>query len=127
VNDNGDGTNDQAACYDSQSQYRYYDISPIQQDVCRGKVEVITCSFNLGTNDTYQWQSSKNNLTWTDIVGATQNTYHPADQKPGIVYYRIVVNNNDVSNPEIINSASVRIRVRACVLPVNHNISAMGY
>ena len=127
VNDNGDGTNDQAVCYDNQSKYRYYSISPIIQDVCRGKVEVITCSFNLGTNDTYQWQSSKNNLTWTDIVGATQNTYHPVNQKPSIVYYRIVVNNNDVSNPEIINSASVRIRVRACVLPVNHNISAMGY
>ena len=129
INDKGDGNDDQLVCDNANTQYIYYGILPTEQDLCVGNVKEMTCSFSLGTNDTYQWQSSKNNLTWTDIPGATQNTYHPIDQKPGIVYYRVLVDNNDSnpSNREVIESASVRLRVRSCVLPVNHNISVMGY
>ena len=127
ANDSGDGQNEQEVCSDSQSFYYYYGIFPTQQDVCAGKVKQMTCSFTLGATDSYQWQSSKDNHTWTDISGATAVSYTPANQKRGITYYRVVVNNNNASNPEIINSESVRLRVRSCQLPVNHNISVMGY
>ena len=127
INDNGDGANDQAVCDDSQGQYRYYAILPTWQDVCAGKAKPITCWFTLGATDSYQWQLSKDNATWTDIAGATAVSYTPANQKRGVTYYRVVVDNNNASNPEVINSESVSIRVRSCQLPVNHNISVMGY
>ena len=125
INDRGDGNDDQRVCDSSASQYRYYGILPTQQDVCAGKVKEMTCSFNLSSNDTYQWQSSKNNVTWTDISGATAVSYTPANQKRGVIYYRVVVTNN--TDTETVNSESVRLKVRSCLLPVNHNISVMGY
>jgi len=125
INDNGDGTSDQAVCDDSQSQYRYYGLLPTTQDVCQGKIGQISCCFSLSANDTYQWQSSKNNKIWTNVSGATSINYTPANQKPGIVYYRVVVTND--TNTETVNSESTHLRVRSCILPVNHNISVMGY
>jgi hypothetical protein len=125
VNDKGDGIDDQDVCDDLLSQYTYYGVLPTDQDVCAGNVKEMTCSFNLSSNDTYQWQSSKNNVTWTDISGATVVSYTPVDQKRGVVYYRVVVTND--TDTETVNSESVRLKVRSCLLPVNHNISVMGY
>ncbi len=31
----------------------------------------------------YQWQSSKNGITWTDIAGATDETFTPGDEEAG--------------------------------------------
>jgi len=125
INDRGNGLNDQVVCDDSNSQYRYYGILPTQQDVCAGKVKEMTCSFILSGSDTYQWQSSKDNATWTDIAGAIAVSYTPANQKRGVTYYRVVVTN--ATDTETVESESVRLRVRSCQLPVNHNISVMGY
>ena len=126
LNDKGDGRlNDQEVCRDSQSQYRYYGLLPTEQDVCAGKVGELACSFTLngGTNH-YQWQSSKNGQIWENITDAPDaSKYTPANQRQGIIYYRVVVSDG----VETINSESVKIRVRSCQLPVNHNISVMGY
>jgi len=126
INDAGDGLNDQQVCDDTKSQFRYRGLLPTQQDVCMGKVEKIRCSFTLGSNDSYQWQSSKDDYTWENIADApNQDNYTPANQRRGIVYYRVVV--TDTNTSETVNSESVKIRVRSCKLPVNHNISVMDY
>jgi len=124
INDNGDGTKDQAVCNSDKGQYRYYGIIPSQQDVCLGKTVEIKCSFVLpGGGNTYQWQSSPNGITWTDIDGATNNTYSPPGKKRSTTYYRVVVKDGT----ETIESIQARVRVRACQIPVNHNISVMDY
>ena len=95
------------------------------QDVCPGQATAITGNFVLPSGGTnfYQWQSSKNNLTWTAIAGATTASFLPPGQKSGITYYRVEIDNGS----ETAYSEPVRIKVRSCVLPVNHNISVMGY
>jgi len=124
INDHGDGKDDQEVCDSSKGQYRYYGIIPTQQDVCLGKAVTINCSFVLpGGTNTYQWQSSPNDFTWTDIPGATSNTYSPNDKKRSRIYYRVVVQDGI----ETINSVSSFLRVRSCQIPVNHNISVMEY
>ncbi len=44
---------------------------------------------------TYQWQSSTDNVTFTNIAGATNNTYQPAFLNNGSddVFYRLIINN----------------------------------
>ncbi len=123
LNDNGNGVDDQTVCDDSQSRYRYYGLLPTEQVVCLGKPQIITCSFTLGTNDTYQWQSSKDNFVWNNIQGATTISYDPVNQKRGITFYRVIVTNGTEKE----NSVPIMVRVKSCQIPVNHNIGVMGY
>jgi hypothetical protein len=55
---------------------------------------------------TYQWQSSTNNSTWTNISGATSSTYSPGPLTAS-TYYQLVVTSNGVSA----TSSSVEITV----------------
>ena len=54
---------------------------------------------------TYQWQSSSDNSTWTNISGATSATYSPAPLAAGIYYYRLQV----FGGGQTANSNAVRI------------------
>ncbi|MDR2955667.1 MAG: IgGFc-binding protein [Prevotella sp.] len=99
------------------------------QEVCMGKAEAIDASsFTLpdgSTPTSYQWQSSKDNAIWANIAeNGTGSSYNISPQRRGVTYYRVVVT-SDTS--EKVESASSRIRVMSCKLPVNHNISAMEY
>jgi len=131
INDNGDGTNHQAVCNDSQGQYRYWGLLPTQQDACLEKAKDIniTCCFTLSStgNDSYKWQASKDGVTWPSgyISGATSVSYIPSAQKRGTMYYRVEVTDDDTL--EKVFSEPAKIKLRSCQLPVNHNISVMGY
>ena len=97
---------------------------PTDMDDCAHKLGPITCNFTLPGTTTYQWQSrAESSATWIDITGATTNTYTPVNQRRGITYYRPMV--KDETNT--VYSDPVKVRVRSCRLPVNHNISVMGY
>ncbi|MFT3704798.1 MAG: DUF6443 domain-containing protein [Agriterribacter sp.] len=54
----------------------------------------------------YQWQSSSDNSTWTNIAGATQNNYTPLSVASA-TYYRAVITSNGVSA----NSASAFVNL----------------
>ena len=124
INDNGNSLNHQVVCNDDLSVINNLGISPIYQDVCIGNIGELTCGFTLpGGTNTYQWESSKDDQTWIPITGATANKYTPANQKRGETYYRVVV----TAGGDTESSSSAKIRVRSCRLPVNHNISVMGY
>ena len=56
---------------------------------------------------TYQWQSSANNSTWTDISGATLSTYSPPALSASTYFRRTVI--SGILPP--VYSASVRITV----------------
>jgi hypothetical protein len=45
----------------------------------------------VGSSLTYQWQSSLNNSTWADIVGATSATYDVPSGLTATTYYRRIV------------------------------------
>ena len=55
-------------------------------------------SFCTGTGPTYQWQQSTDQTTWSDIPGATSNTYDvPSYSTLGTIYYRRSANNGTLT------------------------------
>jgi hypothetical protein len=101
-----------------------FKILPTEMDDCVHKLGPITCNFTLPGTTTYQWQlRAESSAIWVDITGATTNTYTPVNQKRGLIYYRLIV--KDETNTAY--SDPVKVRARSCRLPINHNISVMGY
>lgn len=92
-------------------------------EACIGNALPITSSFTLDDVETYQWQQSRDKITWADVTGATTNTCIPFDKKTGIMYYRMAV----TCDTKTVYSESQAVRIKSCQLPVNHNISVMGY
>ncbi|MDN3586555.1 PKD domain-containing protein [Pedobacter aquatilis] len=63
------------------------------QTICEGTpVNPLTGSLPTGANGTfiYQWQSSFNGTTWTDVAGATAKDYTPPQPTVSIRYRRLV-------------------------------------
>jgi hypothetical protein len=82
-------------------------------------LEVIGASAPTGSGTTtYQWQSSPDGVTWTDITGATSFTY-----TPGVLYqttwYRWGVR-SDLCGLAYTNAAEVRVSPR--LIPVNPHL-----
>jgi len=75
-----------------------------------------------GCGLTYQWQSSPNNATWTNITGATSSTYTPS--VTSATYYRCVVGCAGTAN-----STSVLITPSSCILVSggNYTISSCPF
>ncbi|WP_280748672.1 IgGFc-binding protein [Parabacteroides sp. PF5-9] len=100
-----------------------FEITPNDPEVCIGNTQRLTCGFTLSGTTTYQWQSSPNRSTWTDIQGATSSHYDLVSRQRGVVYYRVVLSNGS----QTVYSEPARVKVVSCSLPVNHNTSVMGY
>ncbi len=75
-----------------------------------------------GTNS-YRWQISRDQVAWTDIQDATSASYTPSNKRRGTFYYRVEVTNGQ----ETVYSVPSKLRVKSCRIPVNHNISVMGW
>jgi len=115
LNDKGDGNRDQLACGSFFGKY-HFGFANIED--CRGNAKILTCNITLSGTNTYQWQSSIDGFAWADILGATEDTYNVANQKPGITYYKVVVSNGT----ESADGALTKMTVYGCVMPVNPNI-----
>lgn len=101
-----------------------YGITPLFQEDCSDALDPLNCDLTSSSQSyTYQWQISKDGINWIDISGATSSIYNPQGQKRGLTYYRVVFNEGNLS----IESPIIKVKVNSCVLPVNHNISAMDY
>ena len=73
---------------------------------------------------TYQWQSSTDNSTWSNISGATSKTYTPPTSAAGIKYYRCVATATSGSVTKTANSSSAKITVIQATAPVfTYNLS----
>lgn len=71
--------------------------------VCPGGIVFLSLSGNsIGTGQTYQWQSSPNNVTYTNIPGAATDTFSVAVNSN--TYYRCVI-----TCGASVNSASVQV------------------
>jgi len=97
-----------------------FNISPTTQEVCKDNIGEMSTDFYISDADTYQWQYSIDNVTWTDIPGATAYTYKPAYQEPETGHYRIVV--TDKTGTETLESVGAKVISRRCIMPVNPNI-----
>ncbi|MCE3279059.1 MAG: hypothetical protein K0S44_1250 [Bacteroidetes bacterium] len=76
--------------------------------ICLGATTALSLSGHTTTGVTYQWQSSPNNSTWTNVTGATSATYTASPTST--TYYRCVIS---CSTPGItsVNSSSVLVTV----------------
>ena len=88
------------------------------QTICNGNVPAqLTAVPATGGSGgfTYQWQSSPNNISWTDITGETGPTYSPLALTT-TTYYHIIATATGTPVCGSVTSASVAITVQA---PVN--------
>lgn len=67
-----------------------------------------TLNGNGGTL-TYQWQRSDDDNAWSDIEGATADSYTPSTAEEKTVYYRAAVTNNHSGLSETVYSKSAHI------------------
>ena len=65
----------------------------------------------------YQWQSSANNSTWSNIAGATSNSYTAPTSVAGTTYYRIVVTNTAGGSTASTTSNSVYVTASDVTTP----------
>lgn len=59
---------------------------------CIGGTQALSVTATGGTPSiTYQWQSSTDNVSFTDLTGATSATYTPASTVAGTTYFRVII------------------------------------
>ena len=95
---------------------------PAQVNFCGpGTPGQITGSLPTGGSGTYtyQWQSSTDNVTFTDIAGANGQSYTPP-ATTGTFYYRRTVTSGACSTPQV--TAAVTITIQSVI--ANNNITA---
>ncbi len=84
------------------------------QTICSGGdpailVEVSPASGG-GTSLSYQWQSSTDNITFTDIIGATNTTYDPPVLTQATWYRRIAISSiNNVDCSDFSNTVAITL------------------
>jgi len=64
-------------------------FSPVSPVWVGTTVTASASASSTGTGLTYQWQSSSDNSTWSDIGGATSATCTPSTASAGTTYYRL--------------------------------------
>jgi hypothetical protein len=84
--------------------------------ICTGTSVLLSVSSASG--DKFQWQSSPDNATWTDITGATSPTYTTGPLTQSVWYKR----KTGANNCPMVESGSVRVGVSSCTLPVNPHL-----
>jgi hypothetical protein len=89
-------------------------------EVCVREQTTLTAEVTGGDGFyTYQWQSSADGLSWTNIAGATSASYGPVVQiRSGAYYYRRVT--SDTTCGTVYNL--VTLNVKACYILVNPNV-----
>jgi len=100
-------------------------ITPAAQSVLTGAATAtLTATAASGGNGsyTYQWQSSYDNVNWSNIGGATSLTYNPGTANTN-AYYRLAV----TSNGQTVNSGTATITVTNCPQLSTSPTASMNY
>ena len=88
--------------------------TPTTLNVCEGTTTThnLMATVSAGyTTPTYQWQLNTNGLGWTDIAGATSNSYVASQSAAGIYQYRLSVGEGAVSSNCRVASAVLTLAV----------------
>lgn len=83
-----------------------------------GTAVALSVSATSNGTVTYQWQSSNDNSTWSNISGATSANYTPPTNTAGVKYYRCVATATGGSQSNTANSSSASITVIQATAPV---------
>ncbi|MCP9761317.1 immunoglobulin domain-containing protein, partial [Lacihabitans soyangensis] len=87
--------------------------------VCEGASVTLTATRSNATGTfSYQWQSSSDSLSWTNI-SATGLTFNPSSSSPGTVYYRIIASASGLGCGSDTSSVSKVIVVPGLSVSVN--------
>ncbi len=94
------------------------------QSVCSGQTPAAFTSVSNASSATcsvpaisYQWQSSTDSLNWTNISGATANTYAPGTITSTTFYRRVYT---DYCNSVISNVVKVKFSTSSAGLPITY-------
>ncbi len=100
-------------------------VTPASQTVSPNATPaVLGCAPSGGSGTyTYQWQSSADNVTYTNIGGATAASYNPPALAGGNTWYRVVVTSNGVTA----NTTAATIVVSECVPLITAPQANMNY
>ena len=101
-------------------------VQPTGFTVCVNAAQSLSIVATGGTPVlTYQWQSSPNNSTWTNISGANAASHTPLSTATGTTYYRVVVSaaGNGCGSA---TSNSATVIVQDCVEICNNGIDDDG-
>ena len=87
---------------------------PSSQSLYRGDSTSLSISATTeyGTLS-YQWQSSTDNVNFTNITGATSTTYTPDTDTVGTVYYRCIVTSSDSGESKSATSNTAVVTINA--------------
>ena len=95
------------------------------QTICNGGDPSLIVNVSSGTGAgsvTYQWQSSTNNTSWSNISGANSSSYDPPSGLTVSTYYRrITISTLDGNNCNSVPSNVVLVTVQT--VPVNGSIA----
>ena len=87
---------------------------PSSQSVYRGDSATVSVAATTAYGTlSYQWQSSVNGSTWSNISGETSNTYSPSTSTVGVTYFRCVVTSTAGGQSKTSTSASASVTVNA--------------
>jgi large repetitive protein len=77
---------------------------------------------------TYQWESSKDGITWTPISGATSATYTPDSKVVGSTQYHVIISSTGTGCQSTVStSATVKIEPKpVAVITANTNVLCVG-
>ena len=91
---------------------------PSSKSVYRGASTSLSVAATTTTGTlSYQWQSSSNNSSWSNISGATSTSYTPPTSSVGTIYYRCVVTSTASGQSKTTNSSSASVKVNATPAP----------
>ena len=95
---------------------------PSNQSINTGGTATFSVSASSATGTlSYQWQSSSDNLTFTNIAGETSSSYTtPTQSATGTSYYRVVISNVEIGKAvSTVNSNSATLSITTSVnIPV---------
>lgn len=84
----------------------------------------VEASISEGAGElTYQWQLSEDEKEWTDISGATTNSYTPSTKEAGSAYYRCIITNTKDGNTASATSSTAYILTK--ILSDNTTLNVM--
>jgi hypothetical protein len=100
-------------------------INPVQEYCLVNIATVSPLNYVAGSGTfEYQWQISADSSTWTDITGATNNTYTPSTtilQTVGTYYYRRIRTDESLPCSTVADDVFTLI-VKNCYVPVNPHL-----
>lgn len=86
-------------------------ISTTQATVCPNATPTLTAGYTAGFGTpTILWQSSPDNIAWTNISGATAETYQPVTTTAGKIYYRYIATFTGACPTFTSNSVAITVK-----------------